>query len=167
MKAMKHLILLRHASARPDGVDRERPLSAAGRLEAERSGRALAALAARGFRPERALASPALRVRETLSGVRLKLASVAVVEEDEALYLAGPGRLLERLRGVAEPAAQLLLVGHNPGLSELVEWLARESAPRGLAPAAFAALRIRRERWCELEPGCAELVALRQPDAAP
>ena len=84
-------------------------------------GRALEALAARGFRPERALVSPARRARETLAGVRAALATLAAAEEDEALYLASPGRLLARLQRLPDATSQVLLVGHNPGLAELVD----------------------------------------------
>lgn len=91
---MKHLILMRHASAEPGGVDRGRALSQAGRGEAERIGRALAAM---GLRPDLALVSPALRACETLRAVRETLVDVASSEEDEALYLAGPAELLARL----------------------------------------------------------------------
>ena len=166
---MKHLILMRHASARPGEDDRARPLSPEGLSEAQRMGRALEALSARGFRPERALVSPSRRTRETLAGVRAALATLAA-EEDEALYLASPGRLLARLQRLPDATSQVLLVGHNPGLAELVDWLVGRAeadvllrAAHGLAPAACAALRIPTERWREVEPACAELVAFLGP----
>jgi phosphohistidine phosphatase len=167
---MKHLILMRHASARPGEEDRARPLSAAGQREAQQMGRALEALGPRGFRPEQVLVSPALRALETLAGAREALRSIAGVEEDDALYLASAGRLLARLQQLPEPTAQLLLVGHNPGLAELAQLLVERAeaevlvrAARGLAPAAFAALRIPARRWRELEPACAELVEFLRP----
>jgi phosphohistidine phosphatase len=170
---MKHLILLRHASARPGQNDRERPLSPQGANEALASARALRALAARGFRPEQALVSPARRTRETFAGVRGALASLVGAAEDEALYLASAERLLGRLRQLPDATAHVLLVGHNPGLAELALQLVGQAeadvlvrAARGLAPAAFAAFRIPTRRWCELEPACAELVALTRPDDA-
>jgi phosphohistidine phosphatase len=170
---MKHLILLRHASARPGQDDRERPLSPQGASEALEIGRALRALAARGFRPEQALVSPARRARETFAGVREALASLASASEDDALYLASAERLLGRLQQLPDAIAQVLLVGHNPGLAELAVQLVGQAeadvlvrVARGLAPAAFAAFRIPTRRWCELEPACAELVALVRPGEA-
>jgi phosphohistidine phosphatase len=169
---MKHLILMRHASAGPGEDDRARPLSPEGLSEAQRMGPALEKLSARGFRPERALVSPSRRTRETLAGVRAALASLAA-EEDETLYLASPGRLLARLQQLPDATSQVLLVGHNPGLAELLDWLVGRAeadvllrAARGLAPAACAALRIPTERWRELEPACAELVAFLRPGDA-
>ena len=167
---MKHLILMRHANAGPAADDRERPLSAAGQSEALQMGRALAALSASGFRPVGALVSPARRAQETLAGVRSGLRCLAGAETDEALYLASPGQLLSRLQRLPDQTVQLLLVGHNPGLSELAQLLVgraeadlRLRAARGLSPAACAALRIPAARWRELEPGCAELVQLVTP----
>jgi phosphohistidine phosphatase len=167
---MKHLILMRHGSARTGEDDRERPLSPEGVEEARRMGRALAALSARGFRPERALVSPSRRTRETLAGVREALGSLVAGEEDEALYLASAARLLARLRQLPDATSQALVIGHNPGLVELVDQLVGRAeadvllrAARGLAPAACAALRIPTERWRELEPACAELIAFLRP----
>ena len=76
---MKHLILMRHASAGPAVDDRARPLSAEGQSEARQMGRALATLEASGFRPEWALVPPARRAQETLAGVRSGLLSNAAV----------------------------------------------------------------------------------------
>jgi phosphohistidine phosphatase len=164
--AMKHLILMRHASAGPAADDRERPLSAAGQREALRMGRALAALSASGFRPERALVSPARRAQETLAGVRRGLRSLAAADTDDALYLASPGELLSRLQRLSDETEQLLLVGHNPGLSELAQALVgRAEADLRLRAGACAALRIESMSWRDLAPGCAELIELLRPGA--
>lgn len=167
---MKHLILMRHGSARAGEDDRERPLSPEGADESRRMGRALEALAARGFRPERALVSPARRTRETFAGVREALGSLVVAEEDEALYLASAAHLLARLRQLPDATSQALVIAHNPGLVELVGTLVGRAgadvllrAAHGLAPAACAALRIPTARWRDLEPACAELVAFLGP----
>jgi phosphohistidine phosphatase len=167
---MKHLVLMRHASARAGENDRERPLSPEGRSEALAGGRALAALAERGFRPDRALVSPARRARETFAALQETFGALAA-DEDEALYLASASRLLERLRALPESAEQVLVVGHNPGLADLARRLAgranpdaQRAAARGLAPGAFAALRVP-GGWLELARGGAELVAFVRPAA--
>jgi phosphohistidine phosphatase len=168
---MKHLILLRHASAEHGDADRARALSAAGRGEAARMAPVLARLAGRGFRPELLLCSPARRTRETLEALRGALAGAGRVEEDEALYLASAGGLLAKLKALPDPESQVLLVGHNPGLAELAQLLVERGAAevllraaRGLAPGAFAALRIATPRWRDLAPGCAELVEFLRPE---
>jgi phosphohistidine phosphatase len=167
--AMKHLILMRHANAVPGDDDRARPLTPDGFAEAERMGRALGGLAARGFAPVHALVSPARRARETLAAVERALGALEAAE-DEALYLASAGRLLSRLQRLDASAMQVLVIGHNPGLADLVRELvgrsdpaARARAARGLAPGACAALRVDAAAWSELAPGCAELVAFLRP----
>ncbi len=170
---MKHLILLRHASAENGELDRIRALSAAGRSEAERACAALARLAETGFRPAHSLTSPALRARQTLAGVSSALAAAAREEVDETLYLASAGRLLARLQALPDPDEQVLLVGHNPGLGDLLALLVERGeaqvllrAARGLAPGSLAALRIPAPRWRDLAPGCAELVEFLRPEDA-
>ena len=84
---MHRLILMRHASAERapgPGRDRERPLSAGGRLDAAGMGRALAA---RGLRPDRALVSSATRTRETWDQMHEALGD-AEVRHEPALYNA-------------------------------------------------------------------------------
>jgi phosphohistidine phosphatase len=168
--AMKHLILLRHASAENGELDRARPLSARGRGEAALIGRALGRLTGSGFRPELLLSSPALRARETLDALRGALGGARRVEPDEGLYLASAGRLLAKLQALPDAVEQVLLVGHNPGLGELVQLLVERGAAavllraaQGLAPGAFAALRIATPRWSDVAPGCAELVEFLRP----
>ena len=92
------------------------------------------------------------------------------MEEDEALYLASAGRLLAKLQALPDPEEQVLVVGHNPGLGELVQLLVERGAAdvllraaKGLAPGALAALRIATPRWGDLAPGCAELVEFLRP----
>ena len=167
---MKHLILLRHARAENGELDRARALSASGRSEAARMGAVLGQLAGRGFRPELLLCSPARRALETLGALRGALGAARPVEEDEALYLASAGHLLAKLQALPDAEAQVLVVGHNPGLGELVQLLVERGAAevllraaRGLAPGALAALRIATLRWGDLAPGCAELVEFLRP----
>lgn len=161
----KHLFLMRHASAGSAPDDRGRPLSPSGWRDAQRMGRALAALA---VRPEWALVSPARRAQETLEAVRDPL-GLGDVETDEALYLASSAVLRARLERVPDATSCLLVVGHNPGLSELLlERLGsaapglRRDATHGLAPGAVAVLRID-VPWRELSAEPAQLVELLTP----
>ena len=170
----KHLILLRHASAENGAIDRVRALSRGGEAEAARLGDSLARLEERGFRPQIVLSSPARRARETALRLVPGLTQAPRIEEDEGLYLASPGQLLTRLQALPDRERQVLVVGHNPGLAELVQLLVESAAAevlvraaRGLTPAAFAALRIRAPCWKDLEPGCAELVEFLRPSDLP
>jgi phosphohistidine phosphatase len=157
------LWILRHAKSSwddPSLDDHERPLS-------RRGERACVALrrhcAAAAVLPEVVLCSTATRARETLAALGGVLGDPQVLLED-GLYLASAHGLLTRLRALDAESA--LLVGHNPGLQELVVSLARPGALRDraaekLPTGALATLEL--EGWLELTPGRADLVALVTP----
>lgn len=119
---MRTLILLRHAkSAWPDGVpDFERPLAGRGRRDAPAAGRWLAEHAgAIGL----VLCSPAKRARQTWKRASAELSSPPPVRYEPRLYDEGVRTLLDVVREVPEDVRTVLLVGHNPGLSLLLEQL--------------------------------------------
>jgi phosphohistidine phosphatase len=111
------------------------------------------------------LCSTALRARATLGLVAGGLGTPET-EIEGGLYVATATDLLERLREVPEGVTQVLLVGHNPSLQELVCMLAppgAESFPTG----ALAELRLTIESWQEVRPGCARLEGLVVPRSLP
>jgi phosphohistidine phosphatase len=120
--ARRRLVLLRHAkSAWPDGVpDVRRPLNARGRRDAPAAGQWLrehvGGLGA-------VVCSPAQRTRETwaLVGAELDHAPDAIF--DDRVYAAEPDALLDVVRDLPDTADSALLIGHNPGVVELVELL--------------------------------------------
>lgn len=114
---MIQLTLVRHATAEPGVPDRERRLSGRGRREAP--GMARRALRA-GARPETILTSTALRATET-AAVFAEVIGAPVVEREE-LYGAAPAALLAAARGTS--ANEVMVVAHDPGLSDLATELA-------------------------------------------
>lgn len=153
---MRTLILLRHATAAsPPGVDdAERGLTDAGRDEARDTGRRLPDVAPP---PDLVLCSTARRARETAQALDLP-ADVEVWYERD-LYLAGAGVLLDRVSAVDDDVQSLLVVGHNPGLHQLVLTLGGvgpEEVPR-FSPASLAVLQLP-ESWAALAPGTAALI---------
>jgi phosphohistidine phosphatase len=113
------LILLRHgksdwAGGEPDHL---RPLAARGRRQAPEAGRWLAE---HGGVVELALVSPAERTRETWRLAAAELAVPPPVREDDRLYAASAGSLLGVVRELSDRVATVVLVGHNPGVEELV-----------------------------------------------
>jgi phosphohistidine phosphatase len=116
---MKILTLLRHAKSgwdHPALRDVDRPLNPRGRRAARTVGREMRRL---GLRFDRTVASPARRVVETLEEVEDVFGPLAA-GWDERLYLATTETLIEVARETEGGAERLLLVGHNPGLEELV-----------------------------------------------
>ncbi|WP_406370060.1 histidine phosphatase family protein [Streptomyces sp. NBC_00647] len=159
----RRLVVLRHAkSAWPDGVpDHERPLATRGRRDAPAVGRAVADA---DLLPDLALCSTAVRARETWELAAEQWGTPPPVRHDGRLYGADVPELLEAVREVPEHVHTLLLVGHNPGLEELVLELAVDGLDDTLAlvrtkfpTSAVAVLVWHGSSWHELGPGAALL----------
>lgn len=124
---MDVLILQRHAKAVADSeaqTDRRRGLTERGQAAAAA---AAVELHKAGLQADIALVSPALRTRETFEIAR-KTFKTAAAREDEQLYMAEA----ETLWMLAQQAgaAHVWIVGHNPGLHDLVRHLLRHAADR-------------------------------------
>jgi len=155
------LYVLRHAKAEVQalsGGDHERDLRRRGRRAAKDVGRFLASL---GETPERILCSSAVRARATAELARESGAFAAEVELFPKIYGAGPAALLTLLaeHGRGE---RVLLVGHEPALSQLIGALV--GAEPEFPPAALARIDLLCERWSELAPETGRLVWLVTPE---
>jgi len=117
------LVVMRHAkSDYPAGVvDFDRPLSERGRREAPLAGRWLAENV---FDINHVLVSSATRTRQTWQLVANELGDEPTVGFDDRIYEASTDTLYEVISGAPETASTLLLIGHNPGLEDLVVRLA-------------------------------------------
>ena len=159
--SLKRLLLMRHAAAAGKGAggsDRERPLTPDGRRAAQMLGRRLKSDAAS---PDHVLCSPARRARETLDGLAMALDALPPAVFDDALYLADSHCVLHHLRAVPAKAKCLLLIGHNPGLEELVRGLAGAAGAAveaGLPAAGLAIFQVS-GAWSALSPASAQLTA--------
>ena len=158
---MKRLFLLRHAKSAwddPTLLDRDRPLAPRGRKAAKR----VARWAKRHrVRPQLVVCSSAARARQTLQRVLPGLGEPAVWFE-VTLYAAAVDTLLDRVRALPDEVDDAMLVGHNPGLMELLLLLAapgplRERACTNVPTGALAELELEVERWADVSPGEARL----------
>jgi phosphohistidine phosphatase len=135
---MNMLHLLRHAksSAKDDVEDHERPLSRRGR---ETARQVAGYLPAKFGAIDLVLCSSALRTRQTLDLVLAEFSPRPRALIEDGLYLAPREKLEARLRRLEPRDANVLLVGHNPGLHELAVALADENSPdfRALASGKF------------------------------
>ena len=113
------IVLLRHAKADwPQVSDHERPLAERGRKDAPVAGRRLAET---GITFDLALCSTATRARQTWRLVAAALDPAPPVRYEQRIYAAEPRALMSVLDEVADDVGTTALVGHNPGLSELVQ----------------------------------------------
>jgi len=156
------LLLMRHAkSDYPAGVvDHDRPLAPRGIREAGLAGEWL-----RSSVPpiDAVLCSTAARARETLTRTGLD----APVTFDERLYDAVPGSVIDVINGVDDGVATLLVIGHEPAMSNVAIGLAgapgssqaaAERISTKFPTSAIAVLRTDAP-WRDLTMGAAVLVS--------
>ncbi|WP_055688904.1 SixA phosphatase family protein [Streptomyces prasinus] len=167
--ASRRLVVLRHAkSAWPEDVpDRDRPLAARGERDAPAAGRAIAGTVGP---PDLVLCSTAVRARRTWELAAAEWDTPPPARYDSRLYAAGVPALLAVVREAPADVGTLLLVGHNPGLADLVLALAGDGADDTLdrvrakfPTSAVAVLSWRGSAWPDLAPGTALLTAVTVP----
>lgn len=117
---MKTLLILRHAKsdhADPGLADHDRPLNERGKRDAPRVGERLLAA---GLAPEVILSSTAKRAKKTAEKVAAACGYEREVRYLSDLYLAPSSTYLAVLSRLDDDVARALVVGHNPGLEDLV-----------------------------------------------
>jgi phosphohistidine phosphatase len=162
------LIILRHTKSDWNSEaenDFDRPLNKRGRKDAPRMGRWLLK---HKLLPDHVLGSPARRAEQTLLAVAKELeVKKKRIHWEPRIYEAAVGRLLDVLGEVPAQARRVLLVGHNPGLEELVAYLCRTGSlpdpPVGFLKTGACAVLQMPEDWHKLSQGCAELSQLVRP----
>lgn len=122
---MRTLLVMRHAkSSWKDSAlaDFDRPLNRRGRDAAPRMARLLVG---EGVVPQLIVGSAAVRARETVAWMLPAFGSAPEVEFRKELYMAAAGDYLEAIRETADAVQRLMIVGHNPGLEDLVDELSQ------------------------------------------
>jgi phosphohistidine phosphatase len=130
----EHVIVMRHAQSDAgwQGPDRERPLTAQGKVDAREAARAMHGA---GHHPGPLLASTALRARQTAEIIAAELQLPAEdVHFVDSLYDATTDTLEVEIRALAEQYTLLTLVAHNPGVSELARILSKNPGAPGYEP---------------------------------
>ncbi len=156
---MKRLTLLRHAKsswAEASLADHERTLSARGKRDAPKMGKRLAA---RELSPSLIISSSAVRARRTAKVVAeaLKYPAESLQIEKE-LYLATAEKILELVCSQDDNVSDLLIVSHNPGLTELVNRLLPDLDMDNLATSGIVAMNFDTKKWSEIDEIYAEFV---------
>jgi phosphohistidine phosphatase len=146
------LVIMRHAkAANPDRIaDMDRPLTARGHADAAAAG---PWLRRHGYEPGLVLCSPARRARETWQSLSIQSASVMF---DRRLYGATALELLDVVAEVEDEVRVVLLVGHNPALSDLSTLL--DPAHGEDLRTSGIAVHAADTAWARWGPGSAPLV---------
>ena len=162
---MKTIYLLRHAKsswADADLADHDRPLKPRGQRDAP----AMAAhVAAHHAAPETVFCSDSVRTAHTLAHFTevwsLKEGNTVL---DAAFYLAPAKLLRKRIEALSNDINSLMIVGHNPGITDLFnELVTRDAYISKLRTCGFAALRFDISKWSNLSKGSAKVTGRYTP----
>ncbi|MBA3675944.1 MAG: histidine phosphatase family protein [Sphingosinicella sp.] len=167
---MKILALLRHAKSTwddPVARDFDRPLNKRGQKAARTVGGEMRSL---GLGFDRVIASPALRVIETLADIEQSYGKNLGQVYDQRLYLASPATLIDLIHETGDETQSLLVVGHNPGLERLAIMLTqgsdgplRSELECKYPTATLAEIALKVESWGEVAEGTGTLTRFVRP----
>ena len=156
---MKKLLLIRHAkAAHTHGItDFERPLKESGIEDATMMAQRLHE---NDIIPQLIISSPALRTLTT-ANIFSEHFAIHAVETDEHIYEASEGALLQIIDKFPEERDFIALVGHNPGMSEILNYLTGESKDIPTCGVAFINFEV--DKWKEVSLNNGNLLYYDEP----
>jgi phosphohistidine phosphatase len=153
------LILLRHAKSdwSGDDDDRSRPLAPRGRRQAQEAGRWLDAHVAS---LDLAVVSPATRARNTWDLAIAELSRAPETSIEDRVYAASATELLGVVHELPDDLDTVVVIGHNPGIEDLVALLTGRSAAMPTSALAVISLS---GSWSATSPSSGVLTASGRP----
>ena len=149
---MKTLLLLRHAKSSwkdESLTDHDRPLNKRGKKTAPLMGHLLRE---KNLVPDLVVSSTAVRARSTAEAAAEACGYPGEITLTDELYLATAGEILRYAQErTAETLGRVMLIGHNPGMEDLVNMLSGQREP--FPTAALAAFELKIDSWRKLELG--------------
>ena len=124
-----------------------------------------------GVRWQRIVSSPAIRCAETIELACAASGQPVKVNWDRRIYLASSATLADLLREQPGDPASILMVGHNPGLEDLIFDLVpddgssplRDQVEMKFPTATYAVLELAIDQWSDLKDRCGMLVHMTRP----
>jgi phosphohistidine phosphatase len=151
---VKRLTLMRHANAQwkdPQISDFDRPLNRRGNSEAEAMSRRLVEL---NLIPTMLLTSSARRAQQTADIVARELGvNARHMRTEECLYLAAAVEILRVVQTTGPRIPHLMIVGHNPGITEVANLFAPDLHISDMATAGVCTLTFDTRSWAGVEAG--------------
>jgi len=155
---VKTLTIVRHAKSswnEPGLSDRERPLNKRGQRDAPRMGKRIADA---GIRPSLIVSSPAKRAWTTAQLIAEELSyPVEFLQRENSLYLASLNDILDVIVDQDDGFNSLMVVGHNPGLTNMVNFLS-PGITGNLPTAGVVSVTIDQDHWKIYEQPNTELI---------
>jgi phosphohistidine phosphatase len=160
---MRLLTLIRHSKSSWDDSDLsdfDRPLNARGLRVAPEMAERMAAMLER---PLQLISSPAVRALATAQAFAkaLGIPSKDIIQEPR-IYDASTGALLDVVHHLDDAITHAVLVGHNPGFSELLRLLTR-TRQKEMPTCAVAIIGLDAEHWADVTPMKGRLLRFRYP----
>lgn len=162
----RELWLLRHGKAERlnGGEDYDRTLKKRGKRDATRIGQWLNE---NDLRPDAVISSPAIRAISTAKIVCDVIGiSHQDIKQEKRLYDEGLFRVKSVLADCPNTFSQVLVVGHNPELENLITYLVNDhdlfDVEKLLPTGALARLQLP-DDWTALSQGCAKLLWITHP----
>jgi phosphohistidine phosphatase len=147
----KTLYLVRHAKSSWKDfslADIDRPLNKRGRRSAPDMGERMMT---QGHIPELIISSPANRARSTARIIAEQLGyDPAAIEIEDRLYFSGTLRMRQVIEGLDDSYGKVMLVGHNPAMTHLMNNLAGSDVDN-MPTCAVAVIGFDMASWAELD----------------
>jgi len=144
---MKTITIVRHAKSSWNDrslSDRERPLNRRGERDAPTMGQRLGDA---GIRPSLIASSPATRAWTTARIIAEQLSYPAeFLQRENDLYLASLSDLLDVVAAQDDGFQSLMIVAHNPGLTDLANFLC-PGLTNNLPTAGVVSVNIDQDNW--------------------
>jgi phosphohistidine phosphatase len=160
---MKRLYLIRHAKSswkEPMVPDFERPLNKRGKRDAPLMGKRLHSSQ---LQPDLLISSPAKRAVKTAKIIAEEIGFPKKrIVYDESIYEAGVSALIHLIRHLENSVNQVLLVGHNPGLTMVAEFLT-DTAIGNIPTCGIVCVEFPTDSWEKIEAGSGTMLFFDAP----
>lgn len=160
---MIELLLLRHAkSDHPEGMsDFDRPLNKRGIKDAPRMGKVLRKT---DLQPDLIISSPAVRAKETAEAAAATCGYTDAVDFQQILYDGSTRDYIKTIQSAPADKKRLMLVGHNPHIEDVVDYLSSGGNLSVKFPTAgLALIRFETESWAQVREKEGMLISFMLP----
>ncbi len=158
---MKTLFIIRHAETEwgsKTNLDFDRELTSKGKEDANWAGKVMSHYCPK---PDLFISSSAIRAKSTANAIS-KFIRNEIVDFDKEIYDADLGKIVDIVGKTESKVKSLVLVGHNPTLTQLVDRLSNISV-NGIPPAGIVMLELEIDSWDEIAYKTGKLIFFKKP----